>query len=259
MHHSEVDYSTLARAEAAAQQQEPTSSQFGGGGAAPGALQRSKPLPSGSDAGHLALAAEQAGNGDGDGDGDGSSQGEWSVASTQRDSRESAFEDVAGALGACTRHSTVLVYASPPLFLPPAGPLKPHLPTCSCIGRRGQACLETTFTLQGHHVVCLIPNIDHMYNAIYTSNDLVLTGAAGAEWQEKCGHEHAPSLHVGTEAPHTCVLHLITIADPVAVLMQPHPYPLLPTQHTRAPSLCLCRQRCDRHGQCRQCCAHLAL
>ena len=104
MHRSEVDYSTLARAEAAAQQQDSTSSQFGGGGAAPGALQRSKPLPSSSDAGHLALAAERAGtgDGDGDGDGDGSSQGEWSVASTQRDSKESAFEDIAGTLGACT-------------------------------------------------------------------------------------------------------------------------------------------------------------
>ena len=98
MHRSEVDYSTLARAEAAAQQRDSSSSQFGGG-APPGALQRSKPLPSSSDAGHLALAAEQAG--DGDGDGDGSSQGEWSVASSQHDNRESAFEDVAGALGAC--------------------------------------------------------------------------------------------------------------------------------------------------------------
>ena len=102
MHRSEVDYSTLARAEAAAQQQDSASSQFGGGGAAAGILQRSKPLPSSSDAGHLALAAEQAGNGDEDGDGDGSSQGEWSVArSTQQDSKESTLEDTAGASGAC--------------------------------------------------------------------------------------------------------------------------------------------------------------
>ena len=100
MHRSEVDYSTLARAEAAAQQQDTSSSQFGGGDALPAVLQRSKPLPSSSDAGHLALAAEQAG--DDDGDGDDSSQGEWSVASMQRDSRESAFEDIAGSLGACT-------------------------------------------------------------------------------------------------------------------------------------------------------------
>lgn len=103
MHRSEVDYSTLARAEAAAQQQDSASSQFGGGGAAAGTLQRSKPLPSSSDAGHLALAAEQAGNGDedGDGDGDGSSQGEWSVASTQQDSKESNSEEIAAASGAC--------------------------------------------------------------------------------------------------------------------------------------------------------------
>ena len=92
MHRSEVDYSTLARAEAAAHQQDPTSSQVGGGDAAPGVLQRSRPLPSSSDAGHLALAAEQAG----DADVDGSSQGDWSVASTQHDSRGSAFEDIAG-------------------------------------------------------------------------------------------------------------------------------------------------------------------
>lgn len=101
MHRSEVDYSTLARAEAAAQQQDPTSSQVGGGDPPPGVLQRSRPLPSSSDAGHLALAAQQAG--DGEGEGDGSSQGDWSVASTQRDSKEPAFEDVAGAgSGACT-------------------------------------------------------------------------------------------------------------------------------------------------------------
>ena len=101
MHRSEVYYSTLARAEAAAQQQDSASSQFGGGGAAAGTLQRSKPLPSSSDAGHLALAAEQAGNGDEDGDGDGSSQGEWSVASTQQDSKESNSEEIAAASGAC--------------------------------------------------------------------------------------------------------------------------------------------------------------
>lgn len=101
MHRSEVDYSTLARAEAAAQQQDPTSSQVGVGDPPPGILQRSRPLPSSSDAGHLALAAQQTG--DGEGEGDGSSQGDWSVASTQRDSKESALEDVGGAgSGACT-------------------------------------------------------------------------------------------------------------------------------------------------------------
>lgn len=41
------------------------------------------------------------------------------------------------------------------------------------------------------------------------------------------GQQHAPSLHVGTEAPYTSVLDLITIADPIAVLVQPHPYPFL--------------------------------
>lgn len=102
MHRSEVDYSTLARAEAAAQQQDSSSGQVGGGDAPPGVLQRSRPLPSSSDAGHLALAAQQAG--DAEGDGDGSSQGDWSVAtSTQHDSKDSALEDVAGGgPGACT-------------------------------------------------------------------------------------------------------------------------------------------------------------
>lgn len=98
LHRSEVDYSTLARAEAAAQQEDSASSQFGNDTAS-GQLQRSRPLPSSSDAGHLALAAEQGGGADADG----SSQGDWSVASTQDNSRGSAFDEVAGSSGEAGR------------------------------------------------------------------------------------------------------------------------------------------------------------
>ena len=77
-------------------QEDPASSQPGGD-APPGALQRSRPLPSSSDAGHLALAAEQASSG---GDTDGSSQGAWSVASIPPDSRGSAFGDLVDGSGA---------------------------------------------------------------------------------------------------------------------------------------------------------------
>ena len=94
LHRSEVDYSTLARAEAAAQQEDPASSQFGADIAA-GQLQRSRPLPSSSDAGHLALAAEQGGGADADG----SSQGDWRMTSTQDSSRGSAFDELAGSSG----------------------------------------------------------------------------------------------------------------------------------------------------------------
>ena len=103
MHRSDVDYSTLARAEAAAHQQEDPASSQPGGDAAPGTLQRSRPLPSSSDAGHLALAAEQASLG---GDTDGSSQGAWSVASIPPDSRGSAFGDLVDGSGAAAHAFT---------------------------------------------------------------------------------------------------------------------------------------------------------
>lgn len=91
-----MDYSTLARAEAAAHQQEDSASGHPAGDAAPGTLQRSRPLPISSDAGHLALAAEQAAGGDADG----SSQGDWSDATSQPDSRGSAFGDIMDGSGA---------------------------------------------------------------------------------------------------------------------------------------------------------------
>lgn len=117
MHRSDVDYSTLARAEAAAHQQEDAASSQLGGDAAPGTLQRSRPLPSSSDAGHLALAAEQAGGGDADG----SSQGDWSVPSTQENSRGSAFEDAVGSSGIfrdCWDGSTAAELAPVPVCRP---------------------------------------------------------------------------------------------------------------------------------------------
>lgn len=90
-----MDYSTLARAEAAAQQDDSAAAHVGSESAFGGGLQRSRPLPSSSDAGHLALAADQAG----DADAEGSSQVEWNVASTQDTGRESAFEELAGSSG----------------------------------------------------------------------------------------------------------------------------------------------------------------
>lgn len=163
MHRSEVDYSTLARAEAAAQQ-DSTSGQVGGGGgdAPPGVLQRSRPLPSSSDAGHLALAAQQAG--DGEGDGDGSSQGDWSVASTQRDSKESALEDFAGGcLGACTGYSTVLLYAPHPLLSPPPSPqCFPHSHCCSLHCMFEHDHVGPQFMLQEQQILCMVASVTGM-------------------------------------------------------------------------------------------------
>ena len=91
----EVDYSTLARAEAAAQQQHTASSQAGFDSAA-GPLQRSRPLPSSSDAGHLALGMDQAG----DSDDDGSTQNELGVNSSQDAvGRSSAFDNLTSTSG----------------------------------------------------------------------------------------------------------------------------------------------------------------
>jgi len=56
LHRSEVDYSTLAKAEAAAQ--DSSYSQVTSDTAST-ALQRSRPMPTSSDAGHLAQAGEQ--------------------------------------------------------------------------------------------------------------------------------------------------------------------------------------------------------
>ncbi len=84
LHRSEVDYSTLAKAEAAAQ--DSTYSQLTRDSASSG-LQRSGPLPTSSDAGHLGQAIELQPQAHYDANG----SLEWKVPAQQDTSKASVF------------------------------------------------------------------------------------------------------------------------------------------------------------------------
>ena len=83
LHRSEVDYSTLAKAEAAAQ--DSTYGQLSGESASSG-LQRSEPLPTSSDMGHLGRAGEQRSEAHFDANG----SLEWKLAAQQDSGKASA-------------------------------------------------------------------------------------------------------------------------------------------------------------------------
>ena len=143
-----MDYSTLARAEAAAQQDDSASSHFGND-VGVGPLQRSRPLPSSSDAGHLALAAELAG----EADVEGGSQGEGSVDSVNEGCRGSAFDEIAGTSGKAhiTLNALPLSLGTAVVALP-AGQFRQETPFFGILQENGRktpvplclACLRCT-------------------------------------------------------------------------------------------------------------------